>query len=227
MSCKTINDYMPKGPSGIRWINPTMKSGNAFQIYCDFDSFGGGWSLVYSSRDDSTGHNNMQKGTRTTAHITSLDPGNANKRIAYDVFKAIESSETGYAEVMLTGYKDYNRKDPLVKMYFSRMAKGGMNFSELLSSRIDTNTGSLCQKSYFGTELSSGEKIALSWENRAFVAGAVSSGCAWSKEVWNEIDNNGGHILAPSDWSHAEGYAGQKDVAGACKHKGLFHIFIR
>ena len=42
-----------------------------------------------------------------------------------------------------------------------------------------------------------------------------------------EIDNNGGHILAPSDWSHAEGYAGQKDVAGACKHKGLFHIFIR
>ena len=74
------------------------------------DSFGGGWNLIYSSRDDYTGNNNMQKGDRSTAHITSLDPGNANKRLAYDVFQAIEASNVGYGEVMLTGYRDYTSK---------------------------------------------------------------------------------------------------------------------
>ena len=83
-------------------------SGKAFQIYCDFESFGGGWNLVYSSRDDSSrSRNNIQKGTRSTAHITSLDPGNANKRLAYDVLKAIENSQEGYSQIMLTGYQDY------------------------------------------------------------------------------------------------------------------------
>ena len=52
----------------------------------------------------------MKKGDRSTAHITSLDSGNANKRLAYDVFKAIEASSIGYEEVMLTGYRDYRRK---------------------------------------------------------------------------------------------------------------------
>ena len=83
-------------------------SGKAFQIYCDFESFGGGWNLVYSSRDAKSGSsNNMQKGSRSTAHITSLDPGNANKRLAYDVLKAIENSQEGYNQIMLTGYQDY------------------------------------------------------------------------------------------------------------------------
>ena len=85
-----------------------QKAGAAFQIYCDFESFGGGWNLVYSSRDESSGNNNnMQKGSRSTAHITSLDPGNANKRLAYDVLKAIENSREGYSQIMLTGYQDY------------------------------------------------------------------------------------------------------------------------
>ena len=50
----------------------------------------------------------MQKGTRFTAHITSLDSGDANKKIAFDVFEAIESSNVSYTEVMLSGYKDYS-----------------------------------------------------------------------------------------------------------------------
>lgn len=49
----------------------------------------------------------MQKGNYLTAHITSLDPGNANKRFAYTEFKAIDGSVESYAEVMLSGYQDY------------------------------------------------------------------------------------------------------------------------
>ena len=82
------------------------------------ESFGGGWNLIYSSRDDSSGHNNMKKGHRSNAHITSLDPGNANKRLAYDVFQAIEASSIGYEEVMLTGYRDYRCKLNIDIKYF-------------------------------------------------------------------------------------------------------------
>ena len=52
----------------------------------------------------------MQKRYKFSAHITSLDPGNANKRLAYDVLKAIEQSSVQYEEVMLTGYRDYRCK---------------------------------------------------------------------------------------------------------------------
>eukprot|EP00118_Oscarella_pearsei_P023488 m.281541 g.281541 ORF g.281541 m.281541 type:complete len:340 (+) comp40649_c0_seq14:367-1386(+) len=107
LSCKTIKDYWPKQASGKKWINPQMPVSEPFEIYCDFDSFGGGWNLVYSSRDNAEGQNNMQKGTRTNSGITTLDPGNANKKFALHVFEAIESSAAGYNQVMLTGYQDH------------------------------------------------------------------------------------------------------------------------
>jgi hypothetical protein len=83
------------------------------------------------------------------------------------------------------------------------------------------------QGSYYGIEKSSGKPIALSWEHYAFVAGAVSSGCAWSKEVWNEIDTQGGHLLAPQDWDKAEFYGRQTSAAGSCRNYGVYHIFVR
>ncbi|XP_062520464.1 uncharacterized protein LOC134195456 [Corticium candelabrum] len=228
-TCKSIRNYIQQSASStIRWINPSHTPGGEFQIFCDMNSFGGGWNLIYSSRDDSSGHNNMKKGDRSTAHITSLDPGNANKRLAYDVFKAIEASSIGYEEVMLTGYRDYRHKNSLIKMYFNKTATSGVSFSQFIEGGITgTRRGCGTSKSYYGTEISSGKPIALSWEDSAFVAGAVSSGCSWSKEVWNEIDAQGGHLLAPKDWSHAESYNRQSSSSGSSRNYGLFHIFIR
>jgi hypothetical protein len=44
--------------SGIYRI---LFQGVLVEVYCDMDSYGGGWTLVYSSTDDSTGDNNMQQ----------------------------------------------------------------------------------------------------------------------------------------------------------------------
>ena len=42
-----------------------------------------------------------------------------------------------------------------------------------------------------------------------------------------DIEYHGGHILAPKDWDKAESYLSKTTEGGACKDRGLFHIFVR
>ncbi|XP_065832697.1 uncharacterized protein [Oscarella lobularis] len=225
-SCTTIREYWKSSQSGLRWINPSASSYDPFQIYCDFESFGGGWNLLFSSRATED-YSVMVKGTRNTANITSLDSHDNNNRFAYDVFKAINTSAYGYTEVMLSGYRDFRAKGDRVKMYFSKEADRGISFTQFVEYfstywRGDCNVGS-----YYGTEISSGKPIALSWEFRAFSAGSATSSCSWFKEVWNDINGKGGHLLEPTNWDHAEDHAQQTTAGGACHSRGVYHIFIR
>jgi hypothetical protein len=51
--------------------------------------------MVYATRDDTTGDNSMQKGSRQSASITALDPGSSLKLLAYDAFKVIKFESVG------------------------------------------------------------------------------------------------------------------------------------
>ena len=91
LNCKDLKEKAPSLVTGVYWIDPDGGShGNAFQAYCDQQTEGGGWTLVWSYIF--TAYSSFTSGANAVTPRPSWTASWANTRVS----KTVPLSETHY-----------------------------------------------------------------------------------------------------------------------------------
>ena len=84
LTCKDLKNKTPSVASGVYWINPDGGyHGNAFQTYCDQQTDGGGWTLVWSY--SFTDYKNFGSASNAVTPRPTWTANGANTRVSATV----------------------------------------------------------------------------------------------------------------------------------------------